>query len=423
MLGALVGWKRPDLALEAVALARRRARAAPGARGRAAGCGDRAGARLRARAGAPDLAGAVTLRGFDPDPRAALVRATCLLHCAPREPFGMAVLEALAAARPAVVPDAAGPAEIVDSSCGIRYPAGNVAAAARALVDVVGDPERAAAMGRRGRERARTQFDLSRARARFRQLVAGCARQRPSGAAPPGAAPSSLAIVTVTHNSERELTALLDSVTRHLPGAEVVVVDCASSDGSLAVARARGGVTAIALRENAGFGRACNRGVRAVGAPVVALLNPDVELIDDSLLALAAEALADDRPPRLLAPRVLNGDGTSRTPPTRGRVRRRTWWRRPSPRAVPGGGRRTGWRRGAAARPRRVGWAVGCALVARTGTLVELGPFDESLFLYGEASSWDSTLGSGASRRGCGRRPGSYTTGPTRPRRHSAGGV
>jgi len=34
--------------------------------------------------------------------------------------------------------------------------------------------------------------------------------------------------------------------------------------------------------------------------------------------------------------------------------------------------------------PRRVGWAVGCALVARTETLRRLGPFDETIFMYGE---------------------------------------
>jgi len=31
-----------------------------------------------------------------------------------------------------------------------------------------------------------------------------------------------------------------------------------------------------------------------------------------------------------------------------------------------------------------VGWAVGCAVVARTDTLRRLGPFDERIFLYGE---------------------------------------
>ena len=34
--------------------------------------------------------------------------------------------------------------------------------------------------------------------------------------------------------------------------------------------------------------------------------------------------------------------------------------------------------------PRRVAWAAGCCLVARTDTLRALGPFDERTFLYGE---------------------------------------
>jgi GT2 family glycosyltransferase len=53
------------------------------------------------------------------------------------------------------------------------------------------------------------------------------------------------------------------------------------------------------------------------------------------------------------------------------------------PRLAPRGAaiRLAPWR---ADRPRRVGWAVGCALVARTDTLRRLGPFDERIFLYYE---------------------------------------
>jgi GT2 family glycosyltransferase len=47
-------------------------------------------------------------------------------------------------------------------------------------------------------------------------------------------------------------------------------------------------------------------------------------------------------------------------------------------------------------RPRRVGWAIGCCLVARTETLCRLGPFDERIFLYGE----DLDLGLRARDRG-----------------------
>ncbi len=384
VLGALVDWKRPDLALEAMSIARRRL---PELRLHMVGAtldgADNAllGS-LRARAAEPDLAGVVSFDGHVPDPRAALARATCLLHCAPREPFGMAVLEALAAARPAVVPSACGPAEIVDASCAAVYPPGDAQAAAAALVDIVSDRERAADMGQRGRRRARDHFDRETAQTRFRDLIS--AARAPRRADARRAPIESLSLVTVTHNSAPELSALLDSVDRHLPGLRVIVADCASRDQSVEVAQRRAGVTAIRLDENVGFGRACNRGMERVSTAVTALVNPDVELLDDSLLALAAEVLRTDRPPRLLAPRVLNGDGSLQDTahPLPGSAADLVRTLAP-PSVVPGraGEALAPWR---SRRPRRVAWAVGCALVARTDILRALGPFDESLFLYGE---------------------------------------
>src|SRR5581483_528563 len=115
-----------------------------------------------------------------------------------------------------------------------------------------------------------------------------------------------LAVVTVTRNSARVLPGLLRSAAQHLPGAQVVVVECASADDSVALARTLG-ADVIALDENVGFGRACSRGLEEVREPVTALLNPDVELVDGSLLALASEATQHDR---LLAPLVLSSDGS-----------------------------------------------------------------------------------------------------------------
>lgn len=194
----------------------------------------------------------------------------------------------------------------------------------------------------------------------------------------PETAVAPLALVTVTHESERELTALLDSVAQHLPSAQVVVVDCASSDASAVVARDRPLVTTIELDENIGFGRASNVGLKAVLAPVTLLVNPDVELIDGSPLTLAAEALRD--PDRLLAPLVLSPDGSRQDTV------------HPLPASAPdlvrsvistsvAGPPLAPWK---SPTPRRVGWAVGCAIAARTDTLRRLGPFDESIFLYSE---------------------------------------
>jgi hypothetical protein len=375
-LGAIVPWKQPELALEAVAIARGRQ---PGLRLRVVGAPLGAGGeallgRLRVRAEAPDLAGAVDFPGATPDPAAELSSAACLLHCAPREPYGIALVEALAAGRPVVAPAAAGPLEIVDESCGVLYPPGDAPAAAEALLNVLERP----ALGEAARERARARFGVDAARKRFGEVVASVAAQ------PSRRARADLTVVTVSHNSAQVLAGMLRSVASHLPGAHVVVVDSGSSDESVAVARRGWGelsVDVIELGRNAGFGVASNRGVHATSADVVALLNPDVELIDDSLLALADEARRRDR---LLAPLVLSRDGsrqdsvhplpTSLADLTRAIV---------PPAGVPGqaGAALAPWRSRA---PRRVGWAIGCAIVARRETLRALGPFDERIFLYGE---------------------------------------
>jgi glycosyltransferase involved in cell wall biosynthesis len=170
LLGAIVDWKRPDLALEIVALA---ARELPDLRLKVAGAplaeaGGELLADLKRRAGQPDLAGRVDFAGQVEDTPAALAGSTCLLHCADREPYGMALVEALACGRPVVAPGAAGPLEIVDVSCGALYPPGDAHAGAAALVDVI---RRASELGRAARARAETEFDRDQARSRFRSLI------------------------------------------------------------------------------------------------------------------------------------------------------------------------------------------------------------------------------------------------------------
>jgi N-acetylglucosaminyl-diphospho-decaprenol L-rhamnosyltransferase len=189
------------------------------------------------------------------------------------------------------------------------------------------------------------------------------------------------AIVTVIHDSAPDLERLLDSVERHLdPAPPVVVVDSGSSDGGAGLARGRG-AQVIVLDGNRGFGAGCNAALERVQAPVTALVNPDVELLDAGLAELAAEAAGADV---LLAPRLLNADGSvqdSAHPPP-GRLEglvpallpRPLLPRRLRQRYEP-------WR---SDRPRPVGWAVAACLVARTDLLRRLGPFDPDAFLFYE---------------------------------------
>jgi N-acetylglucosaminyl-diphospho-decaprenol L-rhamnosyltransferase len=127
-----------------------------------------------------------------------------------------------------------------------------------------------------------------------------------------------------------------------------------------------------------------NAGLREVTEPVTVVLNPDVELLDSSLAGLAREASRTDRPERLLAPLVLLPDGSRQDSAQAEPGSAPLWLRALVPaEALPGPLRRAvdPWR---SERPRRVGWAVGCCIGARTETLRRLGPFDEGIFLYGE---------------------------------------
>jgi GT2 family glycosyltransferase/glycosyltransferase involved in cell wall biosynthesis len=408
LLGTLMPWKRPDLALEAVA---RAAQSVPRLHLTIAGApmnseGERLVAELRRRAARPDLDGRVTFAGELPDPRPALGQAWCLLHCADREPFGNVVLQALASGRPVVAPAAGGPAEIVDESCGRLYPPGDAGAAAAALVEVLNTPGLVDKLGDGGRARA-GWFEADEARQRFAELATEAVAEREAAARRGGSGAArgerlggargersrshaarqgaGMALVTVTHNSAAAVERLLRSAEVHLPGAHVIVADSGSSDGSATAARAAAPrATVVQLGENVGFGRASNAGVALVEEPICVLINPDAELVDGSLAALAADLLAPGAPEQILAPLMLSPDGsrqdTGHLDPAspllllKALVPPAALPRRLQPLVDP-------WR---SQRSRRVGWAVAACLVAPTDTLRRLGPFDERIFLFAE---------------------------------------
>jgi glycosyltransferase involved in cell wall biosynthesis len=169
MLGALVPWKRADLALEIAARVPELALDVAGAP--LPGDPPAFAARVRERARRPDLASRVRLLGHVEDPRTALRDSHLLLHCADREPFGLALVEALAAGRPVVAPAAGGPLEIVTPGAGVLFTPGDAASGAAAVRAALAGAATATA----ARERARA-FAGTAARARFAAVVAAAQR-------------------------------------------------------------------------------------------------------------------------------------------------------------------------------------------------------------------------------------------------------
>lgn len=193
--------------------------------------------------------------------------------------------------------------------------------------------------------------------------------------------------VVVSWNTADLLADCLTSLSAHGPGdltMATVVVDNASTDGSVALARSRAGVTVIANDKNVGFCRANNQAVRVTASPWLLLLNADAFLTPGCLDTLLARAATDDRI-AVVAPRLAYGDGR---------------WQRWTAGAAPGlasmavflsgadrltgrlpflSGHYLGTDRRDAFRPDWVSSA--CMLVRRTA-LEEVGLLDERIFVY-----------------------------------------
>ena len=180
--------------------------------------------------------------------------------------------------------------------------------------------------------------------------------------------------IVVLHESAVHLARLLDSIDRHLPERpHVVAVDTGSRDGGAALAAERG-CEVVALDGNPGFGAANNAGLDRARHDATALLNPDVQLLDDRLLELVGRARAQDA---LHVPRLLNLDGSVQDsahprPGTAAELARAFLPARLAPQHYAGD------------TTRPVGWAIAAALVARTTTLRGLGPFDPHAHLFYE---------------------------------------
>ena len=130
-------------------------------------------------------------------------------------------------------------------------------------------------------------------------------------------ADSQVSIVIPNYNGMAFMEACMQAVLRDAPKAELLVVDNASQDGSLAYTREHfPEARVLALDQNYGFARAVNEGIKAATRPYVILLNNDTEVepgFTDALVgALEREAKAFSAQAKLIqlhAPSKLDDAG------------------------------------------------------------------------------------------------------------------
>ncbi|MBS29112.1 MAG: dTDP-Rha--alpha-D-GlcNAc-pyrophosphate polyprenol alpha-3-L-rhamnosyltransferase [Alphaproteobacteria bacterium] len=123
----------------------------------------------------------------------------------------------------------------------------------------------------------------------------------------------SVSVVIVNFNTGPLLTDVVRTVlTQTLPPLECIIVDNASTDGSIDHLRGEiddDRVVVLQMETNLGFASGCNRGITESTGTQILLLNPDCFLEPDTLELLLAELSANDAA-GAAGPLILNMDGT-----------------------------------------------------------------------------------------------------------------
>jgi N-acetylglucosaminyl-diphospho-decaprenol L-rhamnosyltransferase len=195
-----------------------------------------------------------------------------------------------------------------------------------------------------------------------------------------------VAVVVVTYDALPWIEKCLDSVR----GTPAVVVDHGSSDGTQDFVREHFPEVRVVEAQNRGLGAGWNRGLAETDSRYVLILNADAWLVGDALLRLVE--FADSRPrAAIVGPRLRNPDGSLQRSvrgfPTPWRLATEYFFLRklaPRSRAVnafyAGGFDHD--------EVREVEFLMGACMLVRREAVDEVGPLDESFFLFSEETDW-----------------------------------
>ena len=203
-----------------------------------------------------------------------------------------------------------------------------------------------------------------------------------------------LSIAIVSYNAREELEACLSSVFESTEESapevivpEVIVVDNASTDGSVAMLRDRfPQVDVVESTENLGFARASNLCWRRARSPLVLFLNSDT-VVPQGALARMVALMNEQRHANVgaLGPLLKNADGSiqmsfgnmlSLSAELRQKILDAGYSN--------GRGPLRGYVENRHAKERTVDWVSGACLLTRREILERVGGFDEEFFLYSE---------------------------------------
>jgi GT2 family glycosyltransferase len=194
--------------------------------------------------------------------------------------------------------------------------------------------------------------------------------------------PSVIAVILNTNRREDTLECLASLEKNTYSTHKAIVLDNASSDGSVeAIRSAYPGVEIIELTENLGYAGNNNVGIKAAlgrGADWVFVLNEDTILAPDCLVNLV-EVGESDQQIGIVGPMVYHYDEPDIIQSAGGSLSR--YW--------------DSWHvaqnepdQGQIDKPHRVDFISGCGIMVRRAVIDQVGMLDERFFYYKEETEW-----------------------------------
>jgi len=210
-----------------------------------------------------------------------------------------------------------------------------------------------------------------------------------------GQSPLELSIVIVNWNTRdmlRECLLSLFAACHRWPKFEIIVVDNASSDDSVAMVRADfPEVILVENKTNLGFGGGNNVGFARSTGKIIATINSDTQVLSDALEVICAYFASNEKT-GAVAPKLLNTDGSVQLSCRRFPGFMTALFNRYSllTRLFPN----NAWSRDylmsdcGHESSMDVDWVSGAALFVRREVYDSLGGFDEDYFMYSEDVDW-----------------------------------
>lgn len=196
--------------------------------------------------------------------------------------------------------------------------------------------------------------------------------------------PPAIRVVTVNYNAGALLTECVRRVAASTIPVEMVVVDNASSDDSIAQLRGAAipNLTIVANADNLGFAKANNAALRGWAGDYALLLNPDC-LVEPDTIEQVVTALAHEPGAGMAGCLIRNPDGSEqngcrRLTPTPGRAFK----------SLLGGGALSLAGQPLPAGPMPVEAISGAFMLVRRMALEEVGLLDEGYFMHCEDLDW-----------------------------------